>query len=184
VENGSRQGQSKYQENGLEKSTWKLENKVGELLSHTSSNVAYCEIPHKKGWTKTPSAIRGPLGPLFYPVNKPNMIADCLENQFRARDLCDCDHRRHVKAQFPTLWRLKRNTVLEIRKGLWHLRRIPLVHLTYFFTHCLRLGHFSAPWMEAKIISLPNHAKTLNLPRICVPSASCLLRTNYLRRWI
>jgi hypothetical protein len=53
----------------------------------------------KRGGPKTPSAIHGPLVPMFYPIDKVNIIAACLENQFRAHDLCNCDHRRHVEAK-------------------------------------------------------------------------------------
>jgi hypothetical protein len=38
--------------------------------------MTFCEIPHKKGWTKSTSAIHGPLGPIFYPIDKANIIAD------------------------------------------------------------------------------------------------------------
>jgi hypothetical protein len=31
------------------------------------------------------------------------MITDCLENQFRAHDMFDCDHRRHVEAEVEAL---------------------------------------------------------------------------------
>jgi hypothetical protein len=47
----------------------------------------------KRGGPQAPSAIHGPLGPIFYPIDRANIIADCLENQFRVHDLCDCDHR-------------------------------------------------------------------------------------------
>jgi hypothetical protein len=40
---------------------------------------------------------------MFYPIDKANMVADCLENQFKAHDLCDCDHRRHVEAEVEAL---------------------------------------------------------------------------------
>jgi hypothetical protein len=64
------------------------------------TKLANCEVTHqviwpiakslaKSGGPKTPSEIHGPLGPIFYPIDKANIIADCLENQFRARDLCD-----------------------------------------------------------------------------------------------
>jgi hypothetical protein len=53
----------------------------------------------KRNGPKAPSAIYGPLGPILYPIDKANIIADCLETQFRAHDLCDCGHRRHVEAQ-------------------------------------------------------------------------------------
>jgi hypothetical protein len=66
--------------------------------------MAFCKIPHKKGGEpKAPSAIHGPLGPVLYPIDKANVIAECLENQFRAHDLCYCDHRRHVEAQVEAL---------------------------------------------------------------------------------
>jgi hypothetical protein len=51
------------------------------------------------GGPRASSAIHGLLDFIFYPLDEVNIIADCLENQFRAHDLCDCDHRRHVEAQ-------------------------------------------------------------------------------------
>jgi hypothetical protein len=54
----------------------------------------------KKGGSK---AIHGSLGPIFYPLSKANIIANGLENQFRAHDLCDCDHMWHVEAQVEAL---------------------------------------------------------------------------------
>jgi hypothetical protein len=41
----------------------------------------------KRGGPKAPSAIHGPLGPIFCPIDKANIIADCLEYQFRAHDM-------------------------------------------------------------------------------------------------
>jgi hypothetical protein len=60
-----------------------MENKVDELQSHTSSNIAYCEMSHKNGW---PPLIRGPL---FYRIDKANITANCLENQYTVHNLCD-----------------------------------------------------------------------------------------------
>jgi hypothetical protein len=57
----------------------------------------------KRGGPKAPSSIHGSLGPIFYPIDKANIITDCLENQFRGHDLCNCDHRRHMEAQVETL---------------------------------------------------------------------------------
>jgi hypothetical protein len=42
---------------------------------------------------------------------------------------------------------------------LRHLPRRPLVHLTHLFNHCLWLSHFSKPWKEAKVITLPKPGK-------------------------
>jgi hypothetical protein len=41
------------------------------------------------------------IGPYlqFHPNDKANITTDCLENQFRAHELCDCGHTRHVEAQ-------------------------------------------------------------------------------------
>jgi hypothetical protein len=38
------------------------------------------------------------------------------------------------------------------------------VHLTHLFNHCLRLQHFSAPWKDAKITTLPKPGKDLKFP--------------------
>jgi hypothetical protein len=57
----------------------------------------------KMGGPNTPSAILGPLGPTIYPINKSNIIADCLENQLRVHDLCDFDSSRHVDAKVEDL---------------------------------------------------------------------------------
>jgi hypothetical protein len=48
---------------------------------------------------------------------------------------------------------------------LQHLPKRPLVHLTHLFNHCLRFGHFPAPWKETKIATLPNVAKTRSFPK-------------------
>jgi hypothetical protein len=48
---------------------------------------------------------------------------------------------------------------------LRHLPRRPLVHLTGLFNHCFRLSHFSAPWKEAKIITLPKPGKDPKFPQ-------------------
>jgi hypothetical protein len=55
----------------------------------------------ERGGPEAPSAIHGPLGPIFYPIDKANIVADCTENQFRAHDLCD--YRRHVEDQVEAL---------------------------------------------------------------------------------
>jgi hypothetical protein len=51
----------------------------------------------KRGEPKAPSAIHGSSSPIFYPIDKDNIIADCLEKQFRVRNLCDCDYRGRVE---------------------------------------------------------------------------------------
>jgi hypothetical protein len=38
---------------------------------------------------RAPTVMHGTLGLKFHPTDKVNEIADCLENQFTAHDLCD-----------------------------------------------------------------------------------------------
>jgi hypothetical protein len=56
-------------------------------------------------------------------------------------------------------------------KCLWHLPRRPLVNLTHLFSECHCLGHFLAPWKEAKIITLPKLGKDPKFPQnLCLIS--------------
>jgi hypothetical protein len=129
------------------------------------------------GGPKAPPEIHWPLGPIFYPIGKAKIIVDCLENQSRARDLCDWPqstrggssqspagyHRWGHPCKFPTLWSFKRNIVLEIRKGLWfwwlYKWMSPVSPKKMFcafntsIQSCLRLGHVSARFKEARIIT-------------------------------
>jgi hypothetical protein len=57
----------------------------------------------KRGGPKAPSAIHGPLGPIFFLIGNANIIADCLENQFRSHELCDCGRRRHMEVEVEAL---------------------------------------------------------------------------------
>jgi hypothetical protein len=57
----------------------------------------------KRGGPKAPTAIHGPLGPAFYPNEKANVTANCLENLFTPHKLCDTDHERRVEAQVQAL---------------------------------------------------------------------------------
>lgn len=74
------------------------ETQLEKMRTHTTSKVAFCKILHKKrGRPKAPSAIHGPLCPTFYPIDKANIIADCLESQFTVHELCDCDNSVEAK---------------------------------------------------------------------------------------
>jgi hypothetical protein len=68
-----------------------VENKFGKL--HAKSHLkqyALLKNPSKKeGGPRASSVVCGSLGPLFYAIDKANIITDCLENQFRVYDLCD-----------------------------------------------------------------------------------------------
>jgi hypothetical protein len=47
----------------------------------------------KRDGPKVSSAIHGLLSLTFCSIDRANIIADCLENQFRAHDMFDYDHR-------------------------------------------------------------------------------------------
>jgi hypothetical protein len=52
---------------------------------------------------------------------------------------------------------------------LRHLQRRPLVHITQLLNHCLRLSRFSAPWKEAKIVTLMKRGKDSKFPQNLCP---------------
>jgi hypothetical protein len=133
---------------------------------------------------------------MLYPIVKANIIKDCLGNQFRAYDLRDCDHRRNVEAQVEALMTtMDENIPVNFRScdisreiqflklgkasdfdGIpnechCHLPGRPLVHLTYLFTHCLRLGHFPATWKKAKFINMSEPGKDPNFPENLCPTS-------------
>jgi hypothetical protein len=87
MQNGSKLGHSKYRENGPAKDHLKDGRQIWQFAKHTSSNMTYRKTLIKSCGTKAPSAIYGPLGPIFYPIDEANIMSDCLENQFRAHDL-------------------------------------------------------------------------------------------------
>jgi hypothetical protein len=75
------------------------------------------------------SAIHGSLGLKFHHVDKVNVIADCLENQFTPHDLCDENHERGMEARIQVLLEVEGNDTpervriikfVEIKKGLWN----------------------------------------------------------------
>jgi hypothetical protein len=53
---------------------------------------------HKRDGPREPTAIHGSSGLKFHPSEKANAIADCLEIQFTAHDLCDENYERQVEA--------------------------------------------------------------------------------------
>jgi hypothetical protein len=57
----------------------------------------------ERGGPKAPTAIHGPLGPVFYPNEKANVIANYLENLFTPHKVCDTDHERRVEARVQAL---------------------------------------------------------------------------------
>jgi hypothetical protein len=143
----------------------------------------------KRGGPKASTAIHSPLGPVFYPNEKANVIANYLEYLFTPHKVRDTEHKRRVEAQVQTLLTtVDENPPVKLRPcdvskeirslklgkacGIYgipndclrHFPRRYLVHVTFFFNHGLRLCHFPAPWKEAKIIALPKPGKKPKLP--------------------
>jgi hypothetical protein len=65
--------------------------------------MAYSKFLSKMGGPKAPSAIHGPLGPIFYPIDKANKTAAFFGAQFRAHDLYDCDYETEGEAVLATV---------------------------------------------------------------------------------
>jgi len=64
----------------------------------------------KRDVPKAPTAIYGPFGLKFLPVEKANAIADYLESPFTSHDLCDEHHERRVEACVQVLLEAEDNT--------------------------------------------------------------------------
>jgi hypothetical protein len=86
-----------------------------KAFKRRETKVSYCEVTPHAVWPlakslmrryrpKSPSAIHGPSGLYFLPVEKTNTIADCLENQFTPCVLCEENHERRVEAQVQALF--------------------------------------------------------------------------------
>jgi hypothetical protein len=119
----------------------------------------------KRGGPKEPTAIHGPFGLTFHPLEKANATADCLENQFTPHYLCDENHKQQVEARVQALLPAVDNkppkrirpcdlqklaNSLKLRKAcgidgiphecLRHLPRRPLEHSTQLTNQCLLLS--------------------------------------------
>jgi hypothetical protein len=53
----------------------------------------------KRGEPKATTAIHGPLGPVFYPSENVNVIANYLQNLFTPHRVCDTGHERQVRLE-------------------------------------------------------------------------------------
>jgi hypothetical protein len=74
-----------------------------KALERWETKLGNCEVTPQATWPiaksllrrdgpKASSAIHGPSGLKFYPIDKANPIVDCLENQFKPPQLCDENH--------------------------------------------------------------------------------------------
>jgi hypothetical protein len=55
---------------------------------------------------KSSTAIHGPSGRMYHPIEEANATADSLETQFTLDDLCDENHEQRVEARFQALERI------------------------------------------------------------------------------
>ena len=170
-------------------------------LARWETKLGNCEVTPQAVWPiaksllrrdgpKAPTAIHGFTGLKFYPKDKANAIADCLEKQFTPHELCEVNHEQRVEAKIQALRKsvddnapnqIKPSDVLKLikllKKGkacgidgipnecLRHIPRRPLVHLTHLFNHCIRLSYFPEPWKVAKLITLPKPGRDPKFPQ-------------------
>jgi hypothetical protein len=171
-------------------------------LEQWESKIANSEVTPQATWPiaklltnrdgpRAPTAIHGPLGIKFHPLEKANTIADCMEKQCAPHDLCEENHKWQVEARVQDLLKAAdidppdrirpsdlQNLIesLKLRKACGIdaipnecLRQLPkrsLVHLTNLFNHCNWLSHFPKSWKEAKMTTLPKPGKNPELPKI------------------
>jgi hypothetical protein len=187
-----------------------------KITERWKTDLANCDITLQTVWPiaksltkrrgqKASCVMYGPIGPIFYPIDKANIIAGCLETSSE-RDLCDCDHRRHVEGEVGALLATVNEEIpvkfkpygvskevhsLKLGKAcifdgipnecVRHLPRGPLMYFTYLFNHCSRLRNIRHLERNQKSEFLRNPAKTQKFSESCVRSAYCPLRESCLR---
>jgi hypothetical protein len=88
---------------------WVTPNIRKRSLETWETRLANCEVTPQAIWPIAKSLMErsGPnswsLKPHIYPIGKANTTVGCLENQFTAHNLCDCDHRKQVEAKVQAL---------------------------------------------------------------------------------
>jgi hypothetical protein len=85
------------------KALQRWETKIGNYEVTPQSTWPIAQYLLKRDEPRALTAIHGPLGLKFLPLEKANAIADCLENQFTLHHLCDKNHERRVKARVQAL---------------------------------------------------------------------------------
>jgi hypothetical protein len=81
-----------------------------EALERWEKKIVNCEVKPQSIWPivmslikrdvpEAPTAIQGPLGFKYQPIDKANAIAEYFETQFTPHDLCDKNHKRRVEAR-------------------------------------------------------------------------------------
>jgi hypothetical protein len=80
---------------------WEAKVSSAEVTPHAIWPIAKSLL--KRAGPRTPTAIHGASGLKFYPSDKANAVADCLEIHFTPHDLCDDNHERREEARFQAL---------------------------------------------------------------------------------
>jgi hypothetical protein len=80
------------------------ETKIGSCEATPQCTWPIAKSLLKRDGPRAPTAIHGPLGLKFLPLEEANAIANCLENQFTPHDLCDENHEWQVEARVQALW--------------------------------------------------------------------------------
>jgi hypothetical protein len=89
------------------------ENKIGNCEVTPQAIWPIAKSLTNRDRPRAPTAIHGPSGLKYHPLDKSNAIADCLENQFAPHDLCDYSHERSVEARVQALLETVDNSALE-----------------------------------------------------------------------
>jgi hypothetical protein len=103
MQNFSKLGHLKYWENVPDKALEQWEKKLANCKVTPQAIWPIAKSLIKRARPKAPSAIHGPLNHIFYLIDKANIVADCLENQFTVHALCDCEHRQQLEAELEVL---------------------------------------------------------------------------------
>jgi hypothetical protein len=86
-----------------QKTLERWETKIGNCVVTPQSIWPIAKCLLKRHGPRATTAIHGPLGLQFLPLEKANAIADCLENQLTPHVLCDENHERRVEARVQAL---------------------------------------------------------------------------------
>jgi hypothetical protein len=74
-----------------------LETKVGNYEVSPQALLVIAKSLMNRDGPKAPATVYGPLGIIYHPNEKADVIADCLENQFTSHDLCGKNNEQRME---------------------------------------------------------------------------------------
>jgi hypothetical protein len=89
-----------------ERALERLDPKIGNSEDTPQSIRPIAKSLLKRDGPRAPTAIDGPLGLTFLPLEKDNAIADGLENQFTPHNLCNENHNGGSGLESKLYWQL------------------------------------------------------------------------------